>query len=247
MKITFFKNESHFYPRISYCFENADLVNVSFNHPLRKFSQWLFVAPLIVFVFFFSQDVSKNYLAFNAVAVCCFPLHELCHAVFCWLCKRKVERISFFPYKKLFTSATAYVKPSFGVWSKKQAVLFSAFPLLLLSVVPALLSIFIPSLRTSLLFVSLCNISISHFDIVDILYLLKLPRNSLHFGDFVVTVKDIEKPATIHRLSVTPALDTIHHRCFEYFNGKLTEINQAYETSATAKLKQEFIEQFNLK
>lgn len=48
-------------------------------------------------------------------------------------------------------------------------------------------------------------------------------------------------------LSVTPKLDKIHHKCFEYFNGRLTTKEQPDDTVETIRLKQEFIKQFNLK
>ena len=65
--------------------------------------------------------------------------------------------------------------------------------------------------------------------------------------DIILAVKETDKPVIIHQLSVTPKLDKIHHKCFEYFNGRLTEKKQPTETLETMKLKQEFINQFNLK
>ena len=67
----------------------------------------------------------------------------------------------------------------------------------------------------------------------------------MHFGDFVLMVKEADKPIIIHRLSVTPKLDKIDHICFLYANNKLTEINPAPESSEVTKLRQEFIKQFN--
>ena len=62
----------------------------------------------------------------------------------------------------------------------------------------------------------------------------------------MLNVKEKDKPVIIHQLSVTPKLDKIHHKCFEYFNGRLTEKEQPAETVETRKLKQEFINQFDL-
>ena len=246
MKITFFKNESHFYPRISYTVENAEIVSLNQKiQSLKKYSIWFFMLPLLIFTFAFYKNLGSNFTILISIVILCLPMHELCHALFCWIMGRKVERIFFFPYKRVFSVPTAYVKPVFGVWNKTQVVLFSLFPLILLSLVPALLAIFIPSVRMWMIFLSLLNLSVSSLDIIDIVCFLKLPQNCLYFGDIILTVKDVDKPTIIHRLSVTPKLDKIDHICFQYANNKLTEINPAPESSEVTKLRQEFIKQFN--
>ena len=246
MKISLFKNESHFHPRVSYSFENAKIVSLDCKiQNLKKYSRWLFMLPLLIFTFAFYKNLGSNFIAPIAIVILCLPIHELGHALFCWMTGRKVERIFFFPYKRAFSVPTAYVKPFFGVWSKTQVILCSLFPLILLSLVPALLAVFIPSVRIWMIFLSLYNLSVSNFDIIDIACFLKLPQNCLHFGDFVLMVKEADKPIIIHRLSVTPKLDKIDHTCFQYANNKLTEINPAPESSEVTKLRQEFIKQFN--
>ena len=246
MKISFFKNESHFHPRVSYNFENADLVSLDCKiQNIKKYSTWLFMLPLLIFTFVFYRNLGSNYIALIAIVFLCLPIHELCHALFCWITGRKVERIFFFPYKRVFSAPTAYVKPTFGVWNKTQVVLWSLFPLLLLSLVPAFLATFIPSLRICMIFLSLYNLSVSNLDIIDILCFLKLPKNCLHFRDFILTVKETDKPIIIHRLSVTSKLDKIDHVCFQYAHNKLAEIHPAPESSEVIKLKQEFAKQFN--
>ena len=246
MKISFFKNESHFHLRVSYIGENAELVSIDHKiQKLKKYSTWLFTLPLWIFTFMFYKNLGSNYTVLIAIVILCIPLHELCHALFCWLSGRKVERICFFPYKRVFSAPTAYVKPAFGVWNKNQVVLCSLFPLLLLSLVPALLAVFISSLRMWMIFLSLFNLSASSLDIVDILCFLKLPKNCLDFGDFILTMKEADKPVIIHRLSVTPKLDKIDHVCFQYANNKLTEIIPPLESSEVSELRQEFIKQFN--
>ena len=178
MKISFFKNESHFHPRVSYNFENADLVSLDCKiQNLKKYSTWLFMLPLLIFTFVFYRNLGSNYIALIAIVFLCLPIHELCHALFCWITGRKVERIFFFPYKRVISVPTAYVKPAFGVWNKTEALLFSSFPLILLSLVPAFLATFIPSLRICMIFLSLYNLSVSCFDIIDILCFQKLPKN----------------------------------------------------------------------
>lgn len=248
MKITFFKNESHFYPRISYTWENAEGVcSASKMQKLRKHSVWLFALPLLIFTFLFGRQITSNAWFFVGILLIGVPAHELCHAAFCWISGRKVARICFFPYpKKVFSSPTAYVKPAFGVWNKWQAIFCSAFPLILLSFVPALLAVFVPPLRYELIFFLLCNLAGSCFDIIDILNLFKLPADCIHVTDVSLTVRDASKPVMIHQIFVTPELDKIHHKCFSYFDGRLTEIQQVYDTPQTVVLKQEFVKQFHL-
>ena len=248
MKITFFKNESHFYPRISYTVENAEIVSLNQKiQSLKKYSIWLFMLPLLIFTFAFYKNLGSNFTVLISIVILCLPIHELCHALFCWITGRKVERIFFFPYKRVISVPTAYVKPAFGVWNKTEALLFSSFPLILLSLVPAFLATFIPSLRICMIFLSLYNLSVSCFDIIDILCFLKLPENCLCFRDFILTVKETDKPIIIHRLSVTSKLDKIDHVCFQYDHNKLAEIHPALESSEVIKLKQEFINQFDFK
>ena len=246
MKITFFKNESHFYPRISYTVENAEIVSLNQKiQSLKKYSIWLFTIPLLIFTFAFYKNLGSNPTVLIAIVILCLPIHELCHALFCWIMGRKVERIFFFPYKRVFSVPTAYVKPTFGVWNKTQVVMLSLFPLLLLSFLPASLAVFIPSVRMWMIFLSLFNLSVSSLDIIDIVCFLKLLQNCLHFGDFVLMVKEADKPIIIHRLSVTPKLDKIDHTCFQYTNNILTEMDPVPESSEVNKLRQEFIKQYN--
>jgi len=177
MKISFFKNESHFHPRISYTFENAELVSIDHKIlKLKKYSTWLFMLPLLIFIFVFYKNLGSNSPVLIAIVILCLPIHELCHALFCWITGRKVERIFFFPHKGVFSVPTAYVKPVFGVWNKNQVLLCSMFPLILLSFVPALLAVFIPSLKIWMIFLSLYNLSVSSLDIIDILCFLKLQK-----------------------------------------------------------------------
>ncbi len=245
MKITFFKNEPYFHPRISYCWTNAEKVDVDFKlKKLRKYSQLLFVIPLVIFLIFL--ELGSDWLFYIIAAVLCLPVHELCHALFCWISEREVEGIYFFPCRRVFSSQIAYVKPAFGVWNKAQAVLFSLFPIILLSFVPAISALFIPFLKTRLLFLSVCNLSVSCFDIIDACCLLKLPRDCLHFGDFILTAVKADCPVIIHRLSVTSKLDKIDHKCFQFYDNKLTEIDPPPESSAVDRLIEEFVKQFNL-
>lgn len=248
MEIVFFKNESHFHPRLSYTWENAEQVHLNSKlQNLKNSFIFLLAIPFIVFLFVKIDELSSKLLLLIAISLLCLPIHELCHALFCWISGRKVERICFFPYKRIFSKVGGYVKPTFGVWNKYQAILFVAFPVIILSFIPAILAIFVAPLRFWLLYLSLLNLSASCLDIVDIICLFKLPQNALYLMDVILKVKDKDKPVIIHQLSVTPKLDKIHHKCFEYFNGRLTEKENPAETVETKHLKQEFINQFDLK
>ena len=248
MKIVFFKNESHFHPRLSYTWENAEQVHLNSKlQNLKNSFIFLLAIPFIIFLFVNLKELPSKWLLIIAISLLCLPIHELCHALFCWISGRKVERICFFPYKRIFSKVGGYVKPTFGVWNKYQAILFVAFPVIILSLIPAILAIFVAPLRFWLLYLSLLNLSASYSDIVDIICIFKLPPNALYLMDVILKVKDKDKPVIIHQLSVTPKLDKIHHKCFEYFNGRLTEKENPAETVETRNLKQEFINQFDLK
>ena len=247
MKIFFFKNETHFHLRISYVWENAEKVNISDSlQRAKKYLMWILSVPLLIFVFLSLGRLTVSPWCFHLILFLTLPAHEFCHALFCLIAGRKVERICFFPYKQVLKKPIAYVMPSFGAWTKGQAILLSAFPLLLLTILPAVMAIFLPQLRLWLLFLSLYNLSASAFDIVDILNLMKLPKRAIYFDSFSLLTKD-DSPIVIHRLSVTPALDGIKHQQFEYCCGKLTEKEQICETPETERIRQEFIEQFHLK
>ena len=253
MKITFFKNESPLYPRHSFSWENAKRVNFNFNlekQKVRRYINVLSIIPLSIFAYFFSSQLAGKFWLIIATLLLCLPVHELCHAIFCWIVGRKVEYICFFPYSKLplkkqLSLPAAYVRPVFGVWRKHQTILFAAFPLILLSIIPAVLAIFISPLRYWLLFLSVYNFTVSSFDIYDVLRCIHASANCISVGDVWLIAHDASKPIVIHQIFVTPELDKIHHKCFSYFNGKSTE-TQAYDTPDTITLKQEFREQFHL-
>ena len=254
MKITFFKNEPSLYLRRSFSWENAKKVDFNFNlkkQKVRRCIDVLSIISMLVFVCFFYSQLVEIYWLFLATLLLCLPVHELCHAVFCWIVGRKVECICFFPYSKLplkkqLSLPAAYVRLVSGVWRKHQAILFATFPLILLSIIPAVLAIFISPLRYWLLFLSIYNFGTSSFDIYDVLCFIHAPANCINVGDVWLIAQDKSKPIVIHQIFVTPELDKIHHKCFSYFNGKSTEIQQVYDTSDTITLKQEFREQFHI-
>ena len=159
MKITFFKNESHFYPRMSYTWENAEELKLSSGiYKARKYLLFLLFIPFIAYTYVFLENNPDKFLIVFAIIILTLPLHELCHALYCVILRRKVERISFFTNKTIFAPG-ANVVPSFNSWKKHQAILLSAFPLLLMSALPAILAVFDSPLRPYLLILSLLNIS----------------------------------------------------------------------------------------
>lgn len=246
MKITFFKNESHFYPRISYTWENAEELKLSRGTlKARICLSLILLIPFVAYLYLFLKNNTDKFFIGFAIIILTLPLHELCHALYCVIIGRKVERISFFPYKSLL-APEAYVVPSFNSWKKHQAILLSAFPLILMSALPAILAVFDSPLRPYLLILSLSNISTAAFDIIDIIHFIQFPKDSIYFIHFSLKEKDVEQPIVIHQLSITPKLDKINHRQFEYFEGKLTEKENVTDTTATEQLKKEFIAHFNL-
>lgn len=58
---------------------------------------------------------------------------------------------------------------------------------------------------------------------------------------------EADRPVIIHRLSVTSRADKIEHKCFQFYNNKLTEIDPPPESPAADRLREEFVKQFNLK
>ena len=102
MKIAFFKNESDFHPRTSYCWTNAEQVVVDFKlKKAGKYLQFLLVIPLVVFLL--SLKLGSDWPFCIIIAILCLPAHELCHALFCRLSGRKAEGIYFFPSKRVFS------------------------------------------------------------------------------------------------------------------------------------------------
>lgn len=248
MKITFFKNEAHFEPRVSCTWENAEQVlpRRTYQH-LHTVLNIVFSAAVMVYAVIFGRSLVQHRWLLLLVLCLLLPAHELCHALCCWLLGGRVERICFFPYrfKRLLTKPIAYVHCAFCAWSKAQQILLSLFPCILLSGIPAVAALFLPSWRVWLWFVSLLNIATSCFDIAKAVNVASLPKHSVLFPDFSLLATGRE-PITIHRLSINADLKTVTHRQFTYAHGRLTEQPIPVETDATRQLKREFAVQFDL-
>ncbi len=94
------------------------------------------------------QFLEKGFWVFILMPFIVFPLHEFCHIHYALIMKKKVIGICFLPYNYEFTlfKPSAYVKFDFNYIKKIHLIMFSIFPLILLTILPYLLPIFIPSL-----------------------------------------------------------------------------------------------------
>ena len=100
MKITFFKNEAHFYEKRHIFWDHAQKA--------EKKSLFRYIALLLSLGAILILNLTS--LGQRAVSwLLILPIHELCHALFCWLSGKKVERIYFFPYKNILKIRFFYV------------------------------------------------------------------------------------------------------------------------------------------
>ena len=242
MKITFFKNENHFFARTSYCWENAELAEPKIkSNIIRILLIIIGLITLPVYMWFFRNEFSNCIWLFIPIVIALIVLHELCHALFCVITKRKVERICFLSSFGL-NEPTAYVMPEFSVWSKIERVLLYLFPIIILSVIPTIIAIFLPIVRLWLILVALINLTFSAFDINDTIKTISLPKRSVIFEGFSL-IPTNNQPIIIHKLTLTKDTLTILHEQFVYENKKLSKSDIATETENVKQLKNEFIQQ----
>lgn len=242
MKITFFKNENHFSARTSYCWENAELAEPKIkSNIIRILLIIIGLITLPIYIWFFRNEFSNYIWLFIPIIIALIVLHELCHALFCVITKRKVERICFLSSFRL-NEPTAYVMPEFSVWSKIERVLFYLFPIVILSVIPTIIAIFLPIVRLWLILVALINLTSSAFDINDTFKTISLPKGCIIFEGFSL-IPTNNQPIIIHKLTLTKDTLTILHEQFVYENKKLSKSDIATETENVKQLKNEFIQQ----
>ena len=242
MKITFFKNENHFSARTSYCWENAELAEPKIKSNIIRIP--LIIIGLItlpIYIWFFRNEFSKYIWLFIPIVIALIVLHELCHAFFCVITKRKVKRICFLSSFRL-NEPTSYVMPELSSWSKIERVLLYLFPIIILSAIPIVIAIFLPIVRTWLILVALINLTMSAFDINDILKTISLPKGCVIFEGFSL-IPTNNQPIIIHKLTLTKDTLTILHEQFVYENKKLSKSDIATETENVKQLKNEFIQQ----
>ena len=219
MKITFFKNESHFYKKRHIFWDHAQKA--------EKKSLFRYIALLLSLGAILILNLTS--LGQRAVSwLLILPINELCHALFCLLSGSKVERICFLPYKNIL-KAIAYVQPKFDVWSKRRWALFIAFPLLLLTVLPILLALFLQEQRFNLYSIALINLVISYRDVEGLLNLFVLPKNTICAGTLWL-IPQGEKAVELHRIALPLCSQQIEHSHFRYAKGKVTKVIPPQET-----------------
>lgn len=241
MKITFFKNENHFSARTSYCWENAELAEPKIkSNIIRILLIIIGLITLPVYMWFFRNEFSNCIWLFIPIVIALIVLHELCHALFCFITKRKVERICFLSSFRL-NEPTAYVMPEFSVWSKIERVLLYLFPIIILSVIPTIIAIFLPIARLWLILVALINLTISAFDIDDTFKTISLPKGCIIFEGFSL-LSNNNQPIVIHKLILTKEKTEILHEQFIYENKKLSKCETPIETENVKQLKNEMFQ-----
>lgn len=242
MKITFFKNENHFSARTSYCWENAELAEPKIKSniiPILLIIIGLITLP--IYIWFFRNEFSNYIWLFIPIIIALIVLHELCHALFCVITKRKVERICFLSSFRL-NEPTAYVMPELSSWSKIERVLFCLFPIIILSLVPTIIAIFLPIVRLWLILVALINLTTSAFDINDTFKTISLPKGCVIFEGFSL-LSNNNQLIIIHKLVLTREKAEILHEQFVYENKKLSKCKTPIETENVKQLKNEMFQQ----
>ncbi len=246
MKIKFFEKESDFIPRM-YSIENIVTVDdkYDFRGKSKKYNIYFLCLSLIMYIVFTKVFFKGGALQFILIYIPLLICHEFCHALFAVITGRKIRKISFISCGiHLLTSPFAYVELEFGAYNKTNSIMLRAFPLVVLTLIPMVLAVLIEPVRYWMLLIAFANLSTSQFDIVYILCFLRLPKNTLDFGDFHAVAEDPEKPVIIHRLSPSTEDDKIDHLCYSYFGGELTEI-EPYETEEVEEVRQQLVDHLN--
>ena len=132
--------------------------------------------------------------------------------------------------------------PEFSSWSKIERVLSYLFPIIILSLVPIIIAIFLPIVRLWLILVALINLTSSAFDINDTFKTISLPKGCVIFEGFSL-IPTNNQPIIIHKLVLTKEKTEILHEQFIYENKKLSKSDIATETENVKQLKNEFIQQ----
>ncbi len=255
MKIHFFKHSSDIYPRKSCVWDGVEkcepfpsLSNLLKN--LLHILTSLFSLVAIFAIYTYNHDIISPLFFFHLVVLAVFlPLHELCHVLYLLIIGQKPEGIYFFTYGILhsltkFQAPTAYVVPDFSIHSRLQRLLFSAFPLLIMTVLPAVIGILVPFIAPYCFILAITNFDCSIFDICDMLCFSKCPRESLYFYPFGIIIPSSDT-LIFRTISKKNGSDILIKRQFIYQNKRLTEVPFEHSDSSRV-LEQEFIIQFIL-
>ena len=132
--------------------------------------------------------------------------------------------------------------PEFSAWGKIERALFYLFPLILISIIPLMVAIFLPAVRLWLILVALINLTTSAFDISDAIKTISLPKDSIVFEGFSL-LSNNNQPIVIHKLVLTKEKTEILHEQFVYENKKLSKCDIATETENVKQLKNEILQQ----
>lgn len=188
---------------------------------------------------FDGQTPGIFYLAILPVLL---PLHEVCHASYCWLTGKKVDRICFFPISNK-PKMLACVRPEFTLWNRMEKIWFNFFPLLILTVFPAVLSIVIPEYSFWLRYISLLNLAISYLDLESIFWMAALPPNMIFAGNMAL-IPNGEDMVVIHRLFIHMESRVVEHTQFCWEHGTWSEQIPAEETAEVKQCRKEMEEYY---
>ena len=251
MKITYGKNESHDYSRLSYLLQGGDWLHDRKQPPTAFRHIWsiVWLVAAITWISLHARALKDQAYLVVVFALLLLPLHELCHALFLWLTGRRVYAIRFYPYpgKWSLNLPGAYVMPDLAILTRTEHVLLAAFPLLLLTVLPAVVALLCPPLRVWLLWIAFCNAAAACFDAHNILGYLLLPKNARCIGGVWCVLHEGE-PVILRRLRIRPGathLSDMERTDFRVEGRRLTEI-PAVTADGVPELLEEFKQQFQL-
>ena len=255
MKITYRKNESHDYSRLSYLLQGGDWLHDRKQAPTVFRYVWcvVWLVAAVAWALLHARALRDHVYLLAVFALLLLPVHELCHALFLWLTGRKVYAIRFYPYPGKRNMPSAYVIADLTILSRTEKLLLSAFPLLLLTVLPAAVALLCPPLRIWLLWISFCNAADSCFDAQNILGYLFLPRNARCIGGVWCVLREGED-VILRRLRIKPGatrLSEVERTDFRAEGKCLTEIpaegdGRNADGYGIPELLEEFRQQFNL-
>lgn len=248
MKITFFKDESYFYPRTSYFWKNAELVKFNkINGKILNILNWVFIISIGCYVsvsrLLFDQ---KNIVGFIFIPLALLPLHEFCHVLYALIIKKKVIGIRFFPYNYGFTwsKASAYIKLDFCAMKKAEAILLATFPFIIMTFLPLFLIIFFPSIRIILIYSAIINTGASVSDLCNAIHFLRAPRDAIYFHDCCWLIPTSDQPISIHRMRKIKDEDKLLHEQWLYADYQLTKVDEPEIDESVELFVNDFQKQF---
>ncbi len=245
MKLCFFKDYTDFYFDMYSCFENAERVeskNKAITSTKIKIRCFTSVVALL-YTIIFAKKLCADILLMVLIWISFLPLHELCHVLFCILNRTKVEGIYFFPKDKK-RGYDAYVLPRLAVWKKSERILFSLFPLIVLSVASSVLSFVFPRYAIWFIYFGLINLVTSYVDISDAYVTWGVQHDALWLGGLPIRQKDKTIPIQVHFMYVIKESKTIEHEHYQYFKGKTIKIDNPIDNEDVKMVKRKYAEYF---